>query len=328
MKKHTTPRRLASFCFILILVLAGLIGGLRILESTVFSGRSQIRVDQTTKTITRNGVDYFPRQDITVIMLLGIDQYGTAESSGSYKNNGRCDAVALLILDHEAEQCRVLSLNRDTMVTMPVLGIGGKQAGTAYGQLALSHGYGDGLEESCENTRATVSTLLHGISIDYYAALNLKGIITLNDAVGGVTVEVRDDFSQVDPSITRGELTLTGKQALTFVQTRWAVGDQLNVSRMERQEEYMRGFLKAFRETGAGDETFLAELYGQLEPYMVTDCSVNVLTGLLERCADYPMEEIVTPKGRNIRGEDFYEFYPDEKKLDDLVLRLFYAKKK
>lgn len=328
MKKQSTPRRLAFFCVILILVLVVLIGGLRLLESTVFHGQSQLQVDRESKTITRNGVEYFPRQDITVIMLLGVDRKGPAVSSGSYKNEGRCDAAALLILDHTREECRILSLNRDTMVTMPVLGIGGKQAGTAYGQLALSHAYGDGLEESCENTRTTISNMLYGLNIDHYAALNLDGITVLNDAVGGVTVTVRDDFSQVDPNIKKGEMTLTGEQALTFVRTRWDVGNQLNVSRMERHEAYIDGFLKAFRAKAAESDTFLGQLYEQVSPYMVTDCSVNVLTGFLERCTDYPLAQIVTPKGRNIRGEEFYEFYPDEAKLDDLVLDLFYTKKR
>lgn len=326
MNGSVTRRRLVRFCVILILVIVGMIGGLRILESTVFY-EDDIQVDYVSKTITRNGVAYFPRQDITVIMILGVDRYGVVKESAYYQNEGRCDAVNLVILDHSKEEYTILSLNRDTMVTMPALGLGGKPAGTAYGQLAISHSYGNGMEESSENTRKTISDFLHGITIDHYVTLNLEGICVLNDAVGGVTVEVVDDFSAVDPSITKGELTLNGEQALKFVQNRRDVGDHLNLSRMERQEEYMQGLIKAFRDTYREDAQFVFDLYEQISSYMVTDCSVNVISGLLERCADYSLAEIVTPEGRNIRGEVYYEFYPDEKKLDNLVLRLFYAKK-
>lgn len=328
MSNKPMRKRLAWFCVILILVLVVMVGGLRILESTVFFGDGDIQIDRVSKTITRNGVEYFPRQDITVIMLLGTDQRGPVVASEYYMNNSKCDAVALLILDHTEEEYTILSLNRDTMVEMPVLGIGGKQAGTLYGQLALSHTYGDGLEESCENTRTTISNMLYGITIDHYVALNMEGISIVNDAVGGVTVNVKDDFSMVDPSITKGELTLNGEQALNFVQTRLKVGDQLNLSRMERQEEYMHGLIRAFRDQYEGNETFAVDLYEQISEYMVTDCSVNVVSGFLERCTDYTMTEIVTPEGRNIRGEVYYEFYLKEDKLDDLVLRLFYARKK
>lgn len=328
MRKNARNGRRVLAPVILILVIAVMIGGLWIWESTDFFGNGEVRVDTDSKTVTRNGVAYFPRQDITVVMLLGVDQRGVVKPSEYYYNESRCDAVALVILDHTAESFTVLSLNRDTMVTMPVLGLGGKQAGTFYGQLALSHAYGDGLEQSCENTRKTISDLLYGIPIDHYIALNMEGISLVNDAVGGVTVTVKDDFSQVDPTITKGEITLNGQQALHFVQNRLDVGDQLNLSRMERHEEYMYGLMDAFREKNRESDSFLLELYEQIVPYMVTDCSVNVFSGILSRCADYPMAELVTPKGRNVRGDTYYEFYLDEDRLDDLVLRLFYGKKR
>ena len=41
--------------------------------------------------------------------------------------------------------------------------------------------------------------------IDYYFSMNMDAISILNDAVGGVTVEVTDDFSQVDATIGKGQ---------------------------------------------------------------------------------------------------------------------------
>jgi len=328
MSKLSTRKRAAYFCVILILVLVVMIGGLRILESTVLRGRDDIQIDRVSKTITRNGVEYFPKQDITVIMILGTDQKGPAVSSGSYRNESRCDAVMLLILNHTEETYTVLNLNRDTMVTMPALGIGGKQAGTLYGQLALSHTYGDGLEQSCENTRTTVSDMLFGINIDHYVAMNMDAISIVNDGVGGVPVNVTDDFSAVDPTITKGQVTLMGEQAFNFVHSRWYVSDHLNVNRMERHREYMTGLINAIRTRSAQSDTFVIDLYDQVDPYMVTDCSLNTVSGFMERCTDYTLAEIVSPEGRNVPGEEYYEFYLDEDKLDDLVIRLFYAEKK
>ena len=61
---------------------------------------------------------------------------------------------------------------------------------------------------------------------------------------------------------------------------------------------------------------------------MVTDCSTTVLLDLLDRVDGYELVEIVSPEGENVKGEQYYEFYVDEAKLQDLVLRLFYAEKK
>jgi len=326
MSKRTRQKRVLIAALVLILVMVTIYSGLRILESTVlYTTPEQTEVPR--KTIQREGVEYFPRQDITVILVMGIDQEGKVVSSGSYRNNGEVDVVSLVVLDQREECYRVLSLNRDTMVTMPALGLGGKQAGTFYGQLALSHTYGSGLADSAENTRQTVSELLYGLRIDHYVAVNMDAIGIVNDAVGGVTVNVTDDFSQVDPTITKGTMTLHGDQAMTFVRTRKDVGTQMNLSRMERQKEYMAGLSQALTEKVTASESFAVELYDALAEYMVTDCSVNVISGLIQRCGEYPLAENLTLPGENVLGEEYYEFYVNPEETDELILRLFYEPK-
>lgn len=326
MKKGQGMRKMVYFGVILILLLVIICSGLRILESTVLAGEQDQQISYASKTITRNGVDYYPRQDITVVLAMGIDQYGVVEASDSYNNPGDADMVMLMIFDETNEKCDVLYLNRDTMLEMPVLGIGGKQAGTYYGQLALAHTYGSGMEDSCENVVNTLTDFLPGVTIDYYVSMNMDAISILNDAVGGVTVTVEDDFSNVDPTITVGEITLQGEQAISFVRTRKDVGDQLNVSRMERQKEYVEGFMDALRAKAEDSEWFL-DTYEAVSPYLVSDCSANVLTGMMERYSDYALGQVVTPEGENVLGESYYEFYVNEESLDSLLLELFYSPK-
>lgn len=327
MSRKTQPRRVLFYCIILVLSVVLLISGLRILESTVLLKGHLPEAMVKSKTITVDGVDYFPRQDITVIMVLGIDEYGPVIASESYNNTGEADMVALLVFDNQNQTCDVLCLNRDTMVEMPVLGVGGKNAGTRYGQLALSHTYGSGLKDSCENTKAAVSDFLGGITIDYYVAMNMDAISIINDAVGGVTVNVTDDFSNVDPTITKGEVTLKGQQAIHYVQTRKGVGDQKNISRIERQKEYMEAFLPAFRDEGE-DEAFVLKTYQAVSPYMVTDCTAKTMTALVSRYGDFKLGEMISPEGENVMGEQYYEFHADEEQLKSLIVDLFYAPKK
>ena len=326
MKNRKQTKELIFFAVILILVLVILYSGLRILESTVLRPEQQTVVVER-KTVTRGGVDYFPRQDVTTVLVLGIDQFGPVSDSGTYNNHGAADMNLLLIFDEATETCNVLHFNRDTMVEMPVLGLGGRQAGTLYGQLALAHTYGTGLTDSCENSRETISNLLHGIKIDYYVAMHMDAIAILNDAVGGVRVNVRDDFSKVDETIPMGSVLLSGDQALTFVRTRANVGDQLNVSRIERHKEYLNGFAAAFRAAREENPELLVEAYDQVSPYLITDCSVNAISGMIERYGDYAVGEVISPAGENVRGEKYYEFYLDEEAFEELTLRLLYAPK-
>ena len=72
MRKRKTIKDVFVYCILLVLVLVILYSGLRILESTVLH-QSEVPAQQgSTKTITRDDVDYFPRQDITVMMVLDV----------------------------------------------------------------------------------------------------------------------------------------------------------------------------------------------------------------------------------------------------------------
>ena len=326
MKKNRRQGKPVILIVILILVLVFLISGLQFLESTVFHPTGH-QGTHSSKTIVRDGVEYFPRQDITVIMLAGIDEYGTVQSSGSYNNTGEADMVSLLIFDETNKTMDILTLNRDTMLEMPILGIGGKEAGTVYGQLALAHTYGTGLEDSAQNLRRTVSDFLYGVYIDYYVTMHMDAISVLNDAVGGVTVTVTDDFSEIDPEITVGEYTLKGEQAVTYVRTRQGLGDQLNTTRMKRQREYMTGFMEALKQSVSDSAGFVLNTYEQTSDYIVTDCSSSALTALVNRCAGYTLGDVVSIEGENVKGEQYMEYHVDEEALDRVILKYLYAPK-
>lgn len=320
-------KKLLLLCAILILVLVMIISGLQILKSADFLHNQGEETAQQSKTIEKDGKKYYPRQDVTVMMVLGIDQEGPVQASNSYINPGAADMVMLLVFDETEKSCSVLYLNRDTMLDVSLLGLRGDYAGTRREQLALAHTYGSGLEDSCENVRGTLENFLQGVTIDYYVSMNMDAIPILNDAVGGVTVNVTDDFSEVDPSISMGKTVLRGRQVLSYVQTRKGVGDQKNVSRMQRQQEYITAFLQQYRNMEQDLESLTA-IYERIEPYIVTDCSTNTLTGMLSRYKDYTFKEIVTVDGENVIGEEYYEFYVDEEHLQQVVLELFYAEKK
>ncbi len=326
MTKKKTKASPVLTVLIVILVIVILFSGFKIIDA-LFAHKQVEQPALKSQTITIDGQEYFPRQDITVLMLMGIDERGPVTKSESYTNTGESDMVALAVFDEVEETYSVLVLNRDTMMDIPVLGIGGVPAGTIYGQLALSHTYGTGLEDSCENTVEAVSNFLSGLAVDYYVSMNMDAIAILNDAVGGVTVNVQDDFSQVDASIPMGEVTLSGEQALAYVHTRKDVGNQMNISRMDRHKEYMENFVAAFNTKLSEDSMFVVDVYDEVAQYIVSDCSVSTLSSMLTKYADYKLEDIVSPQGENILTEQYMEFHVDEDSLQKLLIDMFYIKK-
>lgn len=280
-----------------------------------------------SKTIERDGVQYFPRQDINVLMLIGVDEFGKVAPSGSYKNTGEADMVALVVFDETAERFDVLMLNRDMILRMPVLGLSGAPAGYSTAQLALAHTYGDGLEESCENTRNAVSDYFYGTVIDHYMSINMDAISILTDAVGGVQVTVTDDFSAVNENITQGSLLLDGGLALDFIRSRQDVGNQLNLSRMQRQSEYIRSFVLAFSQRLAAGDSFVVDTYEAISDYSVSDLSATTLNTMLNRYRDYTFGRILTLYGENQVVNGYMQYHVTEESRDEILFSLFYAEK-
>lgn len=318
-----TVKNALFICVILILVLVVVYSGLRILESTLFL---HTPAEVTSKTITHKGEKYYPRQDITVVMVMGINQTGKVVPT-EFNDGGPADMLMLMVFDERTESCSVLSLNRDMMVDMPVLNDTGRAVGVFYGQLGYAHTFGDGMEVSCENVRKTVSNLLKGVTIDYYFSMNMDAISVLNDAVGGVTVNITDDFSAVTDSLPMGRVTLNGDQAVTYVQTRWNVSDHLNINRMERHKEYMRNFVPALQDNLENKPGFVVEAYEKVSDFIVTDCTIQILSRLETDYGDYEVDRFLTLEGENVLGDVYYEFYPDEEKMMDLILELFFDPK-
>lgn len=271
-----------------------------------------------------NGTAYARREDLETVLLLGVDKF-EGETPEGYINNQQADFLLLLVMDKENETCTPIQLNRDTMTQIQILGVTGEPAGTFTGQLALAHTYGSGEEDSCENTVLAVENLLYGVGIDHYVSLTMDGVALLNDLVGGVTVEVLDDFSGIDDSLVQGEtVTLKGQQALTYVRSRGGLEDSSNLHRMERQRQYLAALQQQLKAAVQQEDGFTLDALLQLNEYMVSDCTVEQLSDLGDSLAAYQVSDILTTPGDAQEGEEFMEFTVDEDALQQLVMDVFY----
>lgn len=316
---------------ILLVMVAALLlvyGGGRMLDRQSLKPETRAAyepISQTRNTIEVDGKPYAQRRRVTTILLMGVD-HDSESLSGGYRNGGQADFLRLLVIDDEAKRVSQLAIDRDTMTPITVLGVLGDRARTRTAQISLSHGFGDGGKQSCELTVEAVSNLLSSTRIDFYMAMNMDGIAALNDAVGGVTVTVQDDFSALDAEMKPGAtLTLTGAQAELFVRGRMNVGNGTNAARMERQQQYVSQLIAQLDERVREDKNFLGTLYDKLGPYLTTNISRGRLINESWAAKDYERAPLVTPTGEHVIGSDgFMEFHADEDALLQTVLSLFY----
>lgn len=288
-----------------------------------------VQPQSTAQSIEIDGVSYQPKENLTTILLMGIDRETDQQSVGN-RNGGQADFLRLIVIDSANKTVSQMQIDRDTMTPITVLGVLGDRSGIRTAQISLSHGFGDGGEQSCELTVEAVSNLLLNTPIDFYVAMNLDGISELNDLVGGVTVTLEDDFSALDPTMTVGTtLTPTGEQAEIFVRGRHSVGVGTNESRMARQEQYLAELTELLHAKQEEDANFVGTLYDALTPYLTTNMSRGRLINETWAAKDYERTPVVKPEGTHEVGADgFMQFTVDEASLQQAVLTLFYEEVK
>lgn len=272
-----------------------------------------------------NGAWYRPRRDVETVLLMGIDKAALDENmpvQGAYEQS---DFLMLLVIDHKAEKCTGIHINRDTMTEIQMLTETGRVEGRFTGQITLAHTYGGQPEIRCKNAVTAVSNLMYGIKIDHYVSLMMDGVVVLNDLVGGVTLEVMDDFGEMDDTLVKGEtVTLLGQHALNYVRVRKGLEDQTNVHRMERQKQYLEALQTALLSRASSDQNFSTSALMKLNDYMVSNCSVEQMSALSETLEEYGVEEYRTLEGEVALEDTYYEFHVDEDALQGLVMELFY----
>lgn len=275
-------------------------------------------------TVNFDGKEYKIKDGLSTLLVLGTDDIEVDEDEG-YLVDSQADFVVLAVLNSGDRTCKLLQIDRNTMTYVDANDENGVSIGKQFMQLCLSHAYGYTPESRCENTVRAVSSLLYNVPIDNYISLTMGGIVALNDAVGGVTVTIEDNFEGIDDTLVEGEtVTLLGEHAYNFVHSRMTmVDDSSNVARMRRHRVYIEALGEKLKSQADADSGFLMDVYSAVDDYMVSDCTVDELSDFNDSFSEYTMTGIVTLEGQNEHNEHT-EFYPDEEKLMQTVLDLFY----
>ncbi len=275
-----------------------------------------------------NGIIYAYNKEMMTFLFMGIDKDGDAKEVAEGTDGGQADALFLVAVNPKDRTVKVIGLNRNTMADVDIYNEEGAYVNTVKAQIAVQHGFGNGMEESCDYQCKAVSRLLYGLPIHGYAAINMAAIPALNDAVGGVDVTVQEDISIKDPLLVKGaQVHLEGKSAFWYVKYRDMNQFGSADGRLERQKQYLAGFMDAAKKTVKEDISAVSRLYSALKPMMVTNVTSGEAVYLATELLDYDFwgkNEFRMIEGETVMGEVFEEFYVDEEALYEMILDIFY----
>ncbi|MGR6970809.1 LCP family protein [Streptomyces cynarae] len=193
----------------------------------------------------------FSKDEAFNILIIGTDKRTGKgnEGYGDAGSVGHADTNILLHVSKDRTNATALSIPRDLIVNVPdcptkqpdgttkvIPGTQNVRFNTSLGQ--------DGRDPGC--TMRTVKEITGGIEPDHFMMLDFNAVKTLTTAVGGVDVclkhAVNDPKSHL--KLPAGPSKIEGEQALAFVRTRHAWGNQGDLDRIKVQQQFMASLMR------------------------------------------------------------------------------------
>lgn len=275
-----------------------------------------------------NGQIYAYNEDILTFLVMGIDKNRDVKEVAEGTNGGQADALFLVVLNPHDNSLSVIGINRNTMTDVAVYDDNGAYVNTIKAQIAVQHGFGNGVEESCEYQVNAVQHLFYEMPVHGYAAINMSAIGPLTDMVGGVDVVALEDVKSGNSTVIKEgeEVHLEGDLAFAYIHNRDTKEFGSADHRLERQKQFITTYLQKVKQKTKEDIGFPISVYQAIAPQTVTSLTVDEMTYLVSIAKDYSFDEnyLYTLKGETKQGDVFEEFYVDETDLFELILKVFY----
>ena len=245
----------------------------------------------------QNGSEKKSREDVTNILLIGVDK-----RDDSFPGNS--DSMILVSANRTKKTVTMISFLRDLYV-----GIEGRDT---Y-KLNAAHAIGGApllLKVMEDNFR---------IDIDYYVSVDFKGFEEVIDILGGVPMEITQEEQEAANKYIRdmnvdaglevnteilnsyGSVVLTGKQALGFSRIRSLAG--ADFQRSNRQRRVLSAVLETVRSASFLDITAVAN---QVAQYVTYNIPSDVFMKLLTEVPDFLSYQWISER---IPYDDMYEHY-------------------
>ncbi|MFB6812524.1 LCP family protein [Streptomyces sp. NPDC056387] len=239
------------------------------------------------------------------ILLIGSDARDDAanQALGGAKDTfggpPLADVQMLLHLSADRSNMSVVSMPRDTMLSMPkCTEPGGKVHPASKGLVQTNESLSRG-GPGC--TVAAWQELTH-IPIDHFMMIDFKGVVTMADAIGGVPVCVQQNVESRTKEgkgsglkLPAGTSTIQGEQALQWLRTRYGFEDGTDLGRTHAQHMYMNSMAREFRKNAKlSNPVKLNSLAQAAIKAMVVDPGLNKI----DKLYDLSMELKKVPTGR------------------------------
>lgn len=239
------------------------------------------------------------------VLILGVDAGLLPHGK---KAPPRSDTLMLASFDPDTKQISLLSVPRDTRVTIP-----GRE-----GKDKINHAFAYG---GVDLSIQTVSNFLD-LPIRYYLQVNSDGLRRLVDAIGGVPIDVEKDMDYDDYAgnlhihLKKGFQTLNGEQAEGYVRFRHTDSD---LARAARQQKFIKAAIK--QALKPANLLKIGELFSIAMETVQTNIPLTVGLRYLPMVQAFQPDNITTytVEGSDATIEGVYYWEPDTTHLQEVL---------
>jgi LCP family protein required for cell wall assembly len=266
------------------------------------------------------------------ILLIGVDKRPSAV------DGVRSDTLILVHLDPQAKWASMLSIPRDSVVSIPHLGRAKINTAYSQGYMNAAAIYAEGTAPDAAGAALAAETVesFLKVKVDYTAQVDFHGFEALIDTIGGVLVDVplplldaeypTEDYGVERIYIPAGLQLMDGHTALVYARSRHASTD---FDRSKRQQMVLRALLDQVRARGLLENlTALPEWATVLEQNIRTTLPISnfgIVNGLAtlarELKGDRVLQVSINPLDVAIDLEDGSDIYWNKRDLAARVAR-------
>lgn len=251
-----------------------------------------------------------------LIIVLGIDLPETDYPKGA-------DGIRFIKVDFSNQEVSILAIPRDLWVSTPILTIQGIDAE----RLGQTYFIGKNLAVSSENeVRIGTSVLTQtfydnfGLLPDHYVALNMETFAVMISSLGGVNINIPEDFDGGRFSFSAGEQQINGDMLMDYYRT-LLIGTEWD--RLDRQDIVLQA-LKA-KILSASILPEMSAFFSRFNDVVTTDLSPQQFINLgcmIQNVSDENIQFVEIPPDM-VSYDSNNHMLPDRGRIISLIHDLF-----
>ncbi len=254
----TVPKIILAVIVIIIIIISITIFAI----SSTLSNMMKVDIDKSDLAVNDDLYEEVTDYGITkkeFDSIINVAFFGSDSRDLNNVNSGRADTIMIISINPVKKSVKMISIPRDTYVSVP-----------GHGKTKINHSYAYGQEQLAIKTINSN----FGLNITEYVTINFEGLINVINAVGGIDINISKDELRVlndylaesykimgkeyVPMTEYGDVHMNGEQALAHCRDRYVGSD---FTRAERQREVLTKVMEKVSKKSLGEIMDLVDIF-------------------------------------------------------------------